>query len=209
MKYSAADGFSCLVAEALPPDRDWAGSDDPASPSSPPPPPPPFKGLAGVVEVSLQAEADGMAALAALGAGGDDTYAYVACMAVDPAARRAGVATALLAAAERAAGRWRQNWCLLHVHDANEAAVALYEAAGYSALARDEGGGVGPLALLARPKPRTLMGRAARLGREEGVSAGVVPSITSISPNVLALMRADAGRAPTDAQEGEGEGSVM
>ena len=53
------------------------------------------------------------------------------------------------------------------------------------------------------------MGRAARLGREEGVSAGVVPSITSISPNVLALMRADAGRAPTDAQEGEGEGSVM
>lgn len=187
MKYSNDQGFACLVAEALPPDRTEKGSEN-TTPS-----PPLFKGIVGVVEVSLQAEPDGMAALARLGCEGDGSYAYVACMAVDPGARRSGVARALLAGAERAAGAWRQNWCLLHVHDANAGAVALYEAAGYTALARDDGrgsgGGAGPLGVLARPKPRTLMGRASRMsGGGTAGSDGVVPAITSIRPDLLALM---------------------
>lgn len=212
MKYSVADGFACLVAEALPPDREWGGAGGDPSVSSPPRPatpgPPAFSGLAGVVEVSLQAEADGMAALAGLGVG-DESYAYIACMAVAPAARRAGAATALLAAAERAAGTWRQNWCLLHVHDANGPGVALYEAAGYTPLARESGGwGAGPLAVLARPKPRTLMGRASRIGGGSGGGVGPggasAATITSISPNLLAMMA--AAQAEEEAgQRGGGE----
>ena len=187
MKYSAADGFTCLVAEALPPDRAGVQPAPAPAPADAGGCSAPFPGLVGVVEVSLQAEGDGIAALGGLGVG-DEAYAYIACMAVDPPARRRGVASALLAAAERAAGAWRQNWCLLHVHDANEAGVGLYEAAGYTRLARDTGGGVGPLALLARPKPRTLMGRASRMGMGSGGGVGGAAAITSISPNLLAMM---------------------
>lgn len=56
----------------------------------------------------------------------DDSYAYVACMAVSRAERRRGAASALLAAAERVAGRWAQNWVLLHVYCDNFPAQRLY-----------------------------------------------------------------------------------
>lgn len=51
----------------------------------------------------------------------DDSYAYVACMAVDDDWRRQGVASDLLAHAEKMAGRWMLTWVLLHVHVDNVA----------------------------------------------------------------------------------------
>jgi len=56
----------------------------------------------------------------------DDSYAYVACMAVARRERRRGAASALLAAAERVAGKWAQNWVLLHVYCDNFPAQRLY-----------------------------------------------------------------------------------
>jgi len=56
----------------------------------------------------------------------DDSYAYVACMAVARRERRRGAASALLAAAERVAGKWAQNWVLLHVYCNNFPAQRLY-----------------------------------------------------------------------------------
>ena len=44
----------------------------------------------------------------------EESYAYLACMAVARDARRSGAATALLGAAERMAGKWQQNFVLLH-----------------------------------------------------------------------------------------------
>ena len=51
-------------------------------------------------------------------------------MAVDRAARRTGAASALLGAAERLAGKWRQNWVLLHVYADNLPGVRLYHRNG-------------------------------------------------------------------------------
>ena len=164
MKYTSDDGFLGLVAEPA----------DGASSSSTAPRP------AGVVEVSLQGERDELAALAARGLA-DDSYAYVACMAVDERARRRGVAKALLAAAERAAARWRQNWVLLHVHTDNEAAVKLYEACGYTRLDGDAGGGDSANPLWAslngvlRGRPKALLGKVA--GASPRTGAGAVMSI--------------------------------
>lgn len=86
----------------------------------------------------------------------DESYAYVACMAVDERCRRSGAASALLAAAERAAGRWRQNWVLLHVHERNAAARALYASAGYATLGPAERPGI-------VGAPRVLMGKQSSL----------------------------------------------
>ena len=82
----------------------------------------------------------------------DESYAYVACMAVDERCRRSGAASALLRAAERAAGRWRQNWVLLHVHEKNSGARALYASAGYAPLGPAERPGI-------VGAPRVLMGK--------------------------------------------------
>ena len=56
----------------------------------------------------------------------DESYAYLACMAVARSERRRGAASALLAAAERLAGKWAQNWVLLHVHCDNFPAQRVY-----------------------------------------------------------------------------------
>lgn len=60
----------------------------------------------------------------------EESYAYVACMAVDPEARRSGAASALLGAAERMAGKWQQNWVLLHVYTDNFPGLRLYHRNG-------------------------------------------------------------------------------
>ena len=89
----------------------------------------------------------------------DESYAYVACMAVDERCRRSGAASALLRAAERVAGGgWRQNWVLLHVHEKNPGARALYESAGYATLGPAERPGI-------VGAPRVLMGKQSSLAR--------------------------------------------
>jgi ribosomal protein S18 acetylase RimI-like enzyme len=60
----------------------------------------------------------------------EESYAYVACMAVERGARRGGAASALLGAAERLAGKWRQNWVLLHVYADNFPGLRLYHRNG-------------------------------------------------------------------------------
>ena len=149
--------------------------------------------IAGVVEVSLQGEKEELTALTARGLA-DDSYAYVACMAVDERARRQGVAKALLSAAERAAARWRQNWVLLHVHTDNEPAVGLYRACGYTRL---EGGGEGAqgsgvwgaLGAALKGRPKALLGKVAV---PSGGGVGGVASVMSIRADLLALMEGGA-----------------
>lgn len=51
-------------------------------------------------------------------------YAYLTSMAVLKSWRRRGIASALLSAAERVAGKWWQNWVLLHVYDSDAAGGA-------------------------------------------------------------------------------------
>lgn len=168
MKYTSDDGFLCLVAEPLTP-----------SPDDPP--------LAGVVEVSLQGETAELSALASRGLA-DDSYAYVACMAVDARARRRGAARALLAAAERAACRWRQNWVMLHVHTDNEAATALYKACGYTRLdcsSKSGGDSVwGALGASLRGRPKALLGKVAGSASAAGGGAGIM----SIRSDLLAAL---------------------
>ena len=60
----------------------------------------------------------------------EDSYAYVACMAVDRDSRRTGAATALLGAAERMAGKWQQNFVLLHTYADNFPGLRLYHRNG-------------------------------------------------------------------------------
>lgn len=67
-------------------------------------------------------------------------YVYVSCMAVSPRARRKGLATALLAAAEELAETWREDGGLgaahgvvgLDVYADNEPAIACYRSAGFT-----------------------------------------------------------------------------
>ena len=73
----------------------------------------------------------------ALGAASGETYAYIACMAVDAASRRQGVAIQLLKAAEKQAQAWDQHVAALHVYKTNEIAVKVYEKAGYTPLKED------------------------------------------------------------------------
>ena len=49
------------------------------------------------------------------------------------AGRRAGAASALLGAAERMAGKWQQNWVLLHVYADNFPGLRLYHRNGCAA----------------------------------------------------------------------------
>ncbi len=60
----------------------------------------------------------------------EESYAYLACMAVARDARRSGAATALLGAAERMAGKWQQNFVLLHTFADNFPGLRLYHANG-------------------------------------------------------------------------------
>eukprot|EP00873_Tetraselmis_striata_P027564 jgi/Tetstr1/447828/TSEL_035156.t1 len=106
LKYADMDRFCCLVAESKSDAK-----------------------LVGVVEVSLLNEKEVLMRLDAPAA----SYAYIACMAVDPDRRRDGVASALLAAAEQVAVRWKQGVAVLDVYEDNVPARKLYEANGYSA----------------------------------------------------------------------------
>ncbi|BDA46003.1 hypothetical protein COCOBI_08-0950 [Coccomyxa sp. Obi] len=154
MKYSHKDGFCCLVASA---------ASDPDT-------------IVGVVEVSLQGEKDELKCLADKGFL-EESYAYVACMAVDRSARRGGVASALLGAAERMAGKWQQNWVLLHVYCDNFPGLRLYHRNGYADLHTD-------------PEWWGFMGRRRRVLMAKSASVfSVGRSVQSISTNVLKMMQ--------------------
>uniref|UniRef100_A0A061RMD9 Gcn5-related n-acetyltransferase-like n=1 Tax=Tetraselmis sp. GSL018 TaxID=582737 RepID=A0A061RMD9_9CHLO len=56
---------------------------------------------------------------------------YVCNMAVDPLARRRGIARALLERAEQIGRCWGETWLWLHVDHDNAPAIRLYESAGY------------------------------------------------------------------------------
>ena len=75
--------------------------------------------------------------LRALGAAADESYAYVASMAVDIPHRRRGVATALLEAAEMRARSWGHQVVTLHVYESNPTALQCYVSTGYVELQRD------------------------------------------------------------------------
>lgn len=75
--------------------------------------------------------------LTALAAKTGETYAYVACMAVEEAFRRQGIALQLLKAAEQQAKAWQQRIVALHVYKTNHMAVRAYEKAGYTLLKED------------------------------------------------------------------------
>ena len=62
---------------------------------------------------------------------------YLCNMAVDVECRRRGLATQLLASAERLARRWGHADLWLHSEVDNHAALALYQGAGYEVVARD------------------------------------------------------------------------
>jgi GNAT superfamily N-acetyltransferase len=57
---------------------------------------------------------------------------YLSNMAVAPSWRRRGLATALLAAAERLARAWGENSIWLHVDEVNSSGRKLYEASGFT-----------------------------------------------------------------------------
>lgn len=117
-------------------------------------------------------------------------------MAVDERCRRSGAASALLAAAERAAGRWGQTWVLLHVHAANAGARALYARAGYAPLGPAERPGI-------VGAPRVLM------GKQSGSSVAAAPGggITSIPSDLLGALKRDSEeRAAKARRDKEGRG---
>jgi ribosomal protein S18 acetylase RimI-like enzyme len=96
--------------------------------------------LLGIVEVGLQEDSEVLEALGRLGsssAGDSRPYAYVTSMAVASEIRRCGLGTALLRAAEQQAARWGARHVVLHVHESNTAAAALYAARGLRCVARD------------------------------------------------------------------------
>ena len=66
-----------------------------------------------------------------------DPETYVSSLAVAPAARRRGVATALMSAAEARARADGRREVALQVEEANRAAVELYASLGYEVAGRD------------------------------------------------------------------------
>ena len=88
---------------------------------------------AGVVEVSYLDEKEVLQSLEP----GTQGFIYVASMAVDPAQRRRGAATALLAAAEAVALAWDEGQATLHVYQDNASAIELYERRGFEIIYKD------------------------------------------------------------------------
>jgi len=156
LKYTAAgngDGMVMLVAE------------DAANPD----------GLVGCVDISIQTGKEELEALRKQGLEQELVYSYVACMTVRARDRRKGVASALLRAAEIQAGKWNQNYVLLHVYADNKVGVALYRSAGYSQIHTDPGW----LFLLGR-RQRVLFAKSSIVRAPAGV-------IQSISENVMRM----------------------
>jgi ribosomal protein S18 acetylase RimI-like enzyme len=90
--------------------------------------------------------------------------AYLSDMAVLPSARRSGCARLLLERACCLARRWGEDSLWLHVAEGNDAAVRLYEGAGFVRAASGGGGGAGGGAAVAA----ALAGLAARGGASAG-----------------------------------------
>jgi ribosomal protein S18 acetylase RimI-like enzyme len=123
LRFGVDERFACLVAERASAGGGGGGAGAGARPE-----------IIGVAEVSYLDVAEILRALDP----GTERFSYVASMAVAPAARRAGVARALLGAAERVAARhWRDAQACLHVYQDNAPAIAAYAAAGYEAIYAD------------------------------------------------------------------------
>ena len=115
LKYNPEDRFVCLVAEDL---RKPGG----------------IRGMAaGVVEVSYIDEKEVLSSLEP----GTPGVAYIQTMAVEPSLRRQGVATVLLAAAEKVVQEWREQLAVLHVYQDNTPAIKLYEKRGFETIFQD------------------------------------------------------------------------
>ncbi|KAK9842750.1 hypothetical protein WJX74_001754 [Apatococcus lobatus] len=113
LKYTTKDEFKCLVVPAQ----------DPS------------KGFVGIIELSKLSDEK---VLRAIPEPAPDYLCYLACMAVDARLRRQGIATALLAAAQVQAAKWRMKWMALDVFADNATALACYEACGFKIIRRDE-----------------------------------------------------------------------
>jgi len=92
--------------------------------------------VVGVVEVSLQDFKDVLQMLPG-GLATNETYAYVASMAVAAQERRRGLALAMLQSAEAQALQWGQRNLVLHVYEDNVPAVQLYTRYGMQLLSKD------------------------------------------------------------------------
>jgi ribosomal protein S18 acetylase RimI-like enzyme len=108
----------------------------PDDPSQAPLPPGQDSRLVGTACISLSADSAPVRRLPSANVP-PRGVAYVSSMAVDPRVRRRGVARALLAACEHAARRAGLSETWLHVREADSAARALYDGAGYVAVVRD------------------------------------------------------------------------
>ncbi|KAK9806526.1 hypothetical protein WJX73_007064 [Symbiochloris irregularis] len=160
LSVAPADGYCCLVAE------------DAVRPA----------GVLGTVEVSLQSEQEELSALRSKGLE-DQGYAYLTSIAVSTPWRRRGIASALLSAAERVAGRWHQNWVLLHAYDSDAASVGVYSRCGYAKL-RVDPAWVGMLG----GRQRVLMAKNATMAPPSN-GLPVSAAISSISPGLMRIFQ--------------------
>ena len=75
------------------------------------------------------------------------------------------------------AGKWRQNWVLLHVYSKNASGVSLYQRNGYAELHRD-------------PTWQQLLGKRQRLLLAKGASfVGAAGVIQSVSGSVMRIFQ--------------------
>lgn len=153
MRYTARDGMAILVAE------------DAANP----------EGLLGCVEVSIQTGKAELEALRKQGLEQEMVYSYVGGMGVRARDRRKGIASALLKAAEIQAGKWNQNYVLLHVYANNKDGMSLYQSTGYSQIFTDP-----TWVPLVGRRQRVLFAKSSTVTAPSGV-------IQSISENVMRM----------------------
>ena len=87
------------------------------------------------------------------------------------------------------AGKWKQNWVLLHVYRDNLSGVSLYESTGYSLIFRD-------------PDWQRIFGRRQRLLLAKGAAAsGAAGAILSLSENVMRLWQQQENASAASAEK--------
>ena len=85
------------------------------------------------------------------------------------------------------AGKWKQNWVLLHVYSDNFSGVSLYESNGYSLVFQD-------------PSWQRIFGRRQRMLLAKGAAVtGAAGAIQSISENVMRLWQSQENQSTASA----------